>query len=118
MGYIILLFLGHNFRTCNPSKSSKVSKCLDFSLVSKKNLSKILQSSGLGPVPDEVGQKDLKLLHLWHHSHKSEIQNQKFFFIANLKTRRVFWGFEQLSSTITWWVMQLPRHVQAAWFSL
>jgi len=37
---------------------------LDFSLVPNKNLSKILPSSGLGPWPDEVGQKGLKLLHL------------------------------------------------------
>jgi len=29
------------------------------------------------------------------------------FFIANQKTCQVFWGFEQLSSTIDWRVMEL-----------
>jgi len=43
--------------------SSKVSKDSDFNLVPNKNLSKIRPSCGLGPVPDEVGQKGLKLLH-------------------------------------------------------
>jgi len=55
-----LLFLSHNFLTRNLSKSSKVSKDLDFSLVSNKNLvSKTLQSSGLGPGLNEVGLKGL-----------------------------------------------------------
>jgi len=61
-------------------------------------LNEILISSGLGLVPDEVGQEGLKLLHLWCHSRK--IQNQKLFlFIADTKTCWVFWVFEQLSST-------------------
>ena len=63
---------------------SQVSKDLDFTLVSDKNLSEILPSSGLGPGPDELGKKHLKLLHLWRHS--QEVQNQKFFFIADLRT--------------------------------
>jgi len=29
--------------------------------------------------------------------------------IANYKSRQVFWGFEQLSSTIDWRVMELQR---------
>jgi len=29
------------------------------------------------------------------------------FFIEDLKTCSVFWEFEQLSSTIDWWVMKL-----------
>jgi len=37
---MILLFLGHNFWTRNLSKSAKVSKDLDSSLVSNKNLVK------------------------------------------------------------------------------
>jgi len=53
-----------------PSKSSKVSKDLDFSLVCNKNLSEILPSSSLSPGPDEVSQKSLKLFHLWRHSQK------------------------------------------------
>jgi len=47
-----------------PSKLSKVSKDSDFSLVSNKNLSEILPSSGFSQGTDEVGQKGLKLLHL------------------------------------------------------
>ena len=35
----------------------KVSKDIDFSLFSSKNLSKILPSNGLGLRPDKVGQK-------------------------------------------------------------
>jgi len=38
--------------------------------------------------------------------------NQHFFFSADSKTRRVFWGFEQLSSTIAWRVMELLRHAR------
>ena len=51
---LILLFLGHNFGTRNPSKLSKVSKHLDFSLVSNKHLSKILPSGGLDQGPKEL----------------------------------------------------------------
>jgi len=43
-----------------------------------------------------------KLPHLWHHSDKNP--KPKHFFTADSKTCRVFWGFEQLSSTISWWV--------------
>jgi len=48
----------------NPSKSSKILKGSDSSLVFNKNLSKILPSSTLGLGLDEVGQKGLKLLDL------------------------------------------------------
>jgi len=51
---------------------------LDFSLVSNKNLSEILPSSGLGLGPDKVGQKDLKQPHLQCHSQKT--QSQRIFF--------------------------------------
>ena len=86
-----LLFLGHNFWTQNPRKSSEVSKESDLSLVSNKNLSEILPSSGLGL--DEVGQKGLNLLHLCH-SQKNDTQNQKIFFHCRCKDLQVFWGFE------------------------
>jgi len=42
------------------------------------------------------------LPNLWHHSQKQ--QKSKNFF--SQQTRRVFWGFEQLSSTIIWWIME------------
>jgi len=63
---------------------------LDFGLVSNKNLSEILPSSGLSLGFNEVGQKGLKLLHLQHHSQK--VQNQKNFFHCRLKTCQIFWG--------------------------
>jgi len=69
----------------NPSKSSKVSKYLDFSLVSNKNWSEILPSSGLGPGLDEVGQSGLKIRHLWHHSQKIWSIKTKHFFHYRLK---------------------------------
>jgi len=55
---LITLFfiLDHTFSTQNHSKSSKESIVSDFSLVSNKNLTKILPSSGLGLEPYKVGQ--------------------------------------------------------------
>jgi len=46
------------------------------------------------------------LPHLWRHSKKKKTQTKNFF-IGDSKTCPVFWGFEQLSSTITWGAMQL-----------
>jgi len=43
-------------------------------------------SSSLGPEPDEVSQKGLKLLHLWCHSQKIRNPKSKIFFIADSKT--------------------------------
>jgi len=64
----------------------KVSKDLNFSLVSTNNLSETISSNSLGPGPDEVGQKVLKLLHLWCHSQKiRNPKTKKFFFIADAK---------------------------------
>jgi len=84
--------------TRNPSRSSKVSKDSDFSLVSNKNFSEILPSTGLGPGPGEVGQGGLKVLHLWRHSQKIRApQPQKFFFNGSYKTCRVFWASGQIS---------------------
>jgi len=47
-----------------PWKLIKEPKHSDCSLVSNKNLSEMLPSSGMGLGPDEVGQKGLKQLHL------------------------------------------------------
>jgi len=55
MGLLTLFILDHNIWTRNLSKSIKVSKDSDFSLISNKNLSKILPSSGWGLGADEVG---------------------------------------------------------------
>ena len=51
---------------------------------------------------------------------KSETQNQKFFSlqIQRLVKCRVFWGFEQLSNTITWQAIPLVKQLKTAWFRL
>jgi len=82
--------------------SSKVSKDLDFSLVSTKNFSEILPSNGLGLGPGEVGQGCPKVFHLWRHSEKIRNSNQNnFFFIANYKPCRVMWAFKQFSTAFS-----------------
>jgi len=77
-------------------------------------MSETLHSNGLSLEPDEVSQKGLKQLHLWHHSQKT--QNQNFCFIAYMKTFRIFWGFEQLSSAIVGIDNPMQKHVQTAGF--
>ena len=69
----------------NPSRSSKVSKDSDCSLVSNKNFSEALPSNGLSPGPGEVGQGGLKVLYLWHHPQKICIPNQKIFLKCKLQ---------------------------------
>jgi len=71
---------------------------LDFSLVSTKNLSKILPSSVWGPWPDNFGQKGLNLRHLRHHPQKNEIQNLKTSF--SLQTRRLAKSYERMNSSL------------------
>jgi len=39
---------------------------------------------------------------------------QNFIFIADSKTWRVFWGFEQLSSTIDWQTLELQSGAKLA----
>jgi len=77
-------------------------------------LSEILQSSGLGLWPDEVGQKGLKQLQLWRHSEKPKTKN--FFFIADVKTCRILCGFEQLSNPIVSGDTPVQKHIQTAGF--
>jgi len=76
----ILFTLDHNFWTWNPSRSSKVSKDSDCSLVSNKSFSEILSSHGLSPGPGEVGQGALKVHHLGCHSQKIHNPQSKNFF--------------------------------------
>jgi len=54
-----------------PSRSSKVSKDSDCSLVSSRNFSEILPPNSWRPGPGKVGQGGLKALHLWRHSQKT-----------------------------------------------
>ena len=91
MGLILLFILDHTFCIRNPSKSIKVSKDSDCSVVSNKNFSGILPSSGLGLGSDEVGQKCLKQVQLLRHSQKTRNPKPKnFFFIADAKICRIF----------------------------
>jgi len=76
--------LDHNFWTWNPSRSSKVSKYLDCSLVSNKNFSEILPSNSLSPGPGKVGRGGLKVFHLWRHSQKIHTPTKKFFIECKL----------------------------------
>jgi len=97
-----------------PSKSSKVSKDSDFDLFSNKNVNKILPSSSLGLGPDEVGQKGLKQLHLWHYSQKNP--KPIFFFIADMKTCQIFTEVEELSSAIVNGDIRVQKRMQTAGF--
>jgi len=56
--------------TFEPEMLIKDSKDSDFSIVSTKNLSKILSSYDWGLGPDELGQESLNLLYLWYHPQK------------------------------------------------
>ena len=82
----------------NPSRSCKVSKDSDCSLVSSKNFSEILPPNGWCSEPGEVGQGGLKVLHLWHHSRKTRIPKQKYFF--RVQTRRLATSFEIFTGSV------------------
>jgi len=68
-----------------PSKSAKVSKDSDCSLVSNKNFSKILPHNSWRPGPGKVGQGGLKVLHLWRQSQKNPHTASKNFFECRLE---------------------------------
>ena len=94
-----ILFFSHKLWTQNNSKSYKVSKDLDFSLVSNKNFSEILHLA-VWAWDQMKWTKKAKKNSTYDVTHKKKSQNQKFFFITDAKTCWIFWGFEQLSSTI------------------
>ena len=76
----------HNFWTRNPSRSSKVSKESDCSLVSNKIFSEILPPNGWRPGPGKVGQGGLKVLYLWCHITKNlHPPSKKYFFECRLE---------------------------------
>ena len=72
--------LHQNFWTRNPSRSSKVSKDSDCSLVSSKNFSEILPPNSWCPGPGKVSHGGQKVLHLWRHSQKNRTHQAKKFF--------------------------------------
>ena len=93
--------LHHNFWTRNPSRSSKVSKDSDCSLVSSKNFSEILPPNGWRPGSGKVGQGGLKVLHLWRHSQKNSPPKQKnFFWKKRVPTRRLAASFETFTGSV------------------
>jgi len=69
-----------------------VSKDSDCSLVSNKNFSEILPSSGLGPGPGEVRPK---VLQLWCHSQTIRTPHHKFFFECKLQDLPSLFNFWQ-----------------------
>ena len=87
----IFMNLYHNFWTCNPSRSSKVSKDSNCSLVSSKNFSEIQPPNGWCPGPGKVGQGGLKVLYLWRPLLMTSSQktcnppSKKIFFECRLK---------------------------------
>ena len=86
----------------NPSRSSKVSKDSDCSLVSSKNFSEILPANGWRPGPSKVGQGGLKVLHLWRHSQKTRIPLEaKIFFRVQTKRLAAYSDASTRSVTCT-----------------
>jgi len=94
-------------------KSIKALKDSESSLVCNTNLSKILPSSDFGPGPGSLSQNGQKSTWLTTSLTK-KLKPPKFFFTIDSKTCRVFWGFEQLSSTINWPDMELQSDVKIA----
>ena len=86
----------HNFWTRNPSRSSKLSKDSNCSLVSNKNFSEILPSNGWRPRPGEVGQK---VFHLWCHSQKNPDPQPKNIF--QVQTTRLAESFDTSTRSVT-----------------
>jgi len=68
----------HNVWTWNSSRSFKVLKDSDCSLVSNKNFSEVVTSNDLGP-------GGIKVLHLRHHSQKICTHNEKIIFECRLE---------------------------------
>jgi len=114
-----LFILDHNLGTRNARKSIEGSKDSDSSLVSNENLSKILLSSGwaLGQATWDKMAKNLTSL-MPSLTKYLKPKTKKFFFIAGLKTCQIFWGFEQLSSTISRGGMSLLSQVKLFDFRL
>jgi len=86
------------FSTRNPSRSSKVSKDSDCSLVSSKNFIEILPPNGWRQGPGKVGQGGLKVLHLWCHWQRTCNPQAKNFF--RVQTRRLAASFDTFTGSV------------------
>jgi len=94
----------HNFGYRYARKSFKVSKDVDFGLVSKKILNHNNSPMGWGPGPGKGSQKHS---HLWRSP-----ENENLFFNLDYKTCWIRRGIDQLSSSIAWRVIGLQS---SAW---
>jgi len=91
---------------------SNVRKDLDSSLVSNKNLSQKIKSSGWCPAPGNMSRYGLKPTPLMSPTLETKSKTFQFFFIAIKKTCHIFWllwVFEQLWRTIASWAMELEN---------
>jgi len=108
--------LDHNFWTRKLSRSSKVSKGSDCSLVSNQNFSEILPSNSLGPGPGKWAKVAWKSS-TYDVTHKNQQPLTKnIFFIAKCKTCQVFWAFQQLSTAFSTRVTLTQSHVRSSCF--
>jgi len=94
-----LFTLDYNFWTRKPSRSFKVSKDSDCSLVSNKNFSEILPSNCVGIGPGEVGRWPKNPSLVTSSQETRTPQAKKFFLSAIYKTCWVFWAFDRVCST-------------------
>ena len=65
----------------------------------------------LGPRPDEVGQRGLKLLHLWHHSQKIQNPKPKDFCHCRLEDLS---GLQGLNNSLVHWELESCLHKACA----
>jgi len=96
------VYFCQNFSYRYGRKSFKGSKDTDFGLVSKKILSHNNVPMGWGPWPGKGSQK---YPYLWCSPENPPPKTNIFFFNFDYKTCWIRRGFEQLSSSIAWWVI-------------
>jgi len=99
----------HNFGYRYARKSFKCSKDADFGLVSEKFLSHNNGPIGWGPGPGNIAKNTPTC---GVPPRKPPPKTKKFFFHFEYKTCWIRRGFEQLSSSIAWWVVGLQS---SAW---
>ena len=98
-------FLRHNFGYRYVSKPIKGLKDVDFSLVSKRNLSEKNGLFGWRPGPDKVGPKSKTLSLLMSPTENPKPKTKKFIFNQNEQTSQIRRVFQQLFSSSGWQFM-------------